>query len=252
MWSEILEMFRAYSGNGLAMLLYAIATIYLWITEKETRKRMVFIYISVPVLVLFFLPPFAAFVFRALDQEVYYRILWLLPMSVVIAYAFTKFLLHLPGLKWKAVGCVLAAALIIVTGDYVYDNPYFSRAHNRFHVPQTVVDVCDAIIIPGREVRAAVPSEMLPYVRQYTANVCMPYGRDVVVETWTENNPLYDAMEMPPVDCQLIAKLAAQQSCHYIILHEWKEKDGDFIGSGYTYQKTVDGYEIYLKDDAGF
>jgi len=72
-----------------------------------------------------------------------------------------------------------------------------------------------------------------------------------VVETWKENNPLHDAMETAPANCKLIAELAAEQGCHYIVLHEWREKDGSFDGSGYTYQKTVDGYEIYLKDDAG-
>lgn len=248
---EILQIIRNYVGNGLAVILYIVSVVYLFIKEKDETKRIVLLYSTIMIMFFFLLPPFAVIIFNTMGQEVYYRILWLLPMTIVIAYAFIKMLWSLPDFKWKMICCALGAVLIMLTGDYTYDNPYFSRAENRFHVPQTVTDVCDAIIIPGREVKAAVPSEMLPYVRQYTANVCMPYGRDVVVETWKENNPLHDAMETAPANCKLIAELAAEQGCHYIVLHEWREKDGSFDGSGYTYQKTVDGYEIYLKDDAG-
>lgn len=248
---EVIQMTRNYIGNGLAIALYIVATVYLWRKEKDVANRTVLLYSSICVLILFFLPFFAIIIFNLMGKEGYYRILWLIPMTIVIAYAFVRLLWSISKLKWKIVCCALASIVIVLSGDYVYDNPYFSAAQNRFHVPQTVKDVCDAIIIEGREVRAVVPSEMLPYVRQYTANVCMPYGRDVVVETWKENNPLHDAMEQLPVDCEEVADLAAQQSCHYIILHEMKEREGSFEGSGYTYQKTVDGYEIYLKDDAG-
>ena len=246
---EILQIMRDYAGNGLAIILYIISAIYLFIKEKDETKRIVLLYSTVMIMLLFILPPFAVIIFNTMGQEVYYRILWLLPMTIVIAYAFVKVLCSLPNLKWKMICCVLGGVLIILTGDYTYDNPYFSKAENRFHVPQVVMNVCDTIIIPGREVRAVVPSEMLPYVRQYTANICMPYGRDVVVETWKENNPLYDAMESMIADCGLIAELAAEQGCHYIIMHEKREREGTLVG--YTYQRTVNGYEIYLKNDAG-
>ena len=246
---EILQIIRNYVGNGLAVILYIVSVVYLFIKEKDETKRIVLLYSTIMIMFFFLLPPFAVIIFNTMGQEVYYRILWLLPMTIVIAYAFIKVLWSLPNLKWKMVCCVLGAVLIMLTGDYTYDNPYFSRAENRFHVPQVVKNVCDTIIIPGREVRAVVPSEMLPYVRQYTANICMPYGRDVVVETWKENNPLYDAMELTIADCNMIAELAAEQGCHYIIMHEKREREGTL--EGYIYQRTVNGYEIYLKEDAG-
>ena len=137
---------------------------------------------------------------------------------------------------------------IVATGDYVYDNPYFGPAYNRFHVPQTVALVCDAIIVEGREVRAVFPDEMLPFVRQYTANVCMPYGREMAVERWENDNPLYDAMKEEEADCEKIASLAAEQGCHYIILHETKPGQEGFEKTGYRYVETAAGYRIYLQD----
>lgn len=250
MWNEIILLFKNYIGNGLAVLLFAASFLYLLLTEKDRTKRIVLLYVSAVTTVLFFCPLFAREIYRYLDEETYYRILWLVPMTAVIAYAGIRLM---AGCKrtWMRVGAVLfVCAAIIVTGDYVYNNPYFEPASNRFHVPQTVALVCDAIIVEGREVRAVFPGEMLPYVRQYTANVCMPYGREMAVERWQNDNPLYDAMGEEKPDCEEIALLAAEQNCHYIIMHETKPGQEAFEKTDYRYVKTVAGYRIYLQDGA--
>ncbi len=250
MWNEIMTLFRNYSGNGFAIALFVLSFFYLLFTEKDRTRRIILLYLSAITLTFFFCPLYAKAVYSYLDGETYYRILWLVPMTAVIAYAgvclterWTK--------KWKrGLAFVAACGLIIGTGDYVYDNPYFMPAENRFHVPQTVALVCDAIIVEGREVKAVFPSEMLSYVRQYTANVCMPYGREMVVERWGHENPLYDAMEAEEIDCKEVAVLALEQGCHYIIVHETKPLRGDFkkLGYGYHYVETVAGYRIYFQD----
>ena len=248
MWSEIILLFKNYIGNGLAVLLFAAAFLYLLLTEKDRTKRIILLYTSAVTAALFFCPLFAEEVYRYLDEETYYRILWLVPMTAVIAYAGIRLIAGISG-KWRrGFAAILVCAAIILTGDYVYDNPYFERASNRFHVPQTVALVCDAIIVEGREVRAVFPGEMLPYVRQYTANVCMPYGREMAVERWQNDNPLYDAMEAAEPDCKRIAFLAEEQDCHYIIMHETKPGQEAFEKTDYRYVETVAGYRIYLLD----
>lgn len=252
MWSEILGLCMDYSGNGLAVGLFFLSFVYLMLAEKEKWKRMILLYTTLVTMLLFLCPIFAKVIYGLMDEEIYYRILWLIPMTIVIAYAGIHVIGRLPKTWMKILGAVAGCVVIIVTGDYVYDNPFFSVANNRFHVPQTVADVCDDMIIEGREVRAVVPSEMLAYVRQYTANICMPYGRDLMVETWITDNPLYDAMLERPVNCEKIAGLAIEQSCHYVVLHETTEQEGSFEEHGFHLKNTVDGYRIYLRDDAGF
>lgn len=250
MWSKILEDFKNYSGNGLAVALFAAAFLYLLFTEKDKAKRTVLLYVPFVTVVLFFCPLFANIIFGYLDEETYYRILWLVPMTVVIAYAGIRLIGNLKQAWMKGLAFLLACGLIICTGDYVYDNPYFAPAENRFHVPQTVALVCDAIIVEGREVRAAVPSEMLPYVRQYTANICLPYGREIMMDGWSDGIPFFVAMEAETVDCETVARMAAEQECHYVILHETKPLKGTFEENGYHYVETVAGYRIYLQDGA--
>lgn len=246
----MIGLFKNYIGSGGAAGLFAAAFLYLMLTEKDRTKRVILLYISVVTVLLFFCPLFAKWVYRYLDEETYYRILWLVPMTAVIAYAGIRLAAGCPKRWMGAAAALLVCGAIIVTGDYVYDNPYFEPASNRFHVPQTVALVCDAIIVEGREVRAVFPEEMLPYVRQYTANVCMPYGREMVVERWQNDNPLYDAMGEEEADCEKIAALAGQQGCHYIILHETKPGQEGFEKTDYHYVETVAGYRIYLQEGA--
>lgn len=250
MFHEIITLFKNYSGNGLAIALFLLSFFYLLFAEKDKTKRVVLLYVSFITVVIFFCPLFAKAVYLFLDVETYYRILWLVPMTAVIAYAGVHLLSRLSGKGKKAAAFVLVCVLIAATGDYVYDNEYFKPAENRFHVPQTVALVCDEIIVEGREVRAVFPSEMLAYVRQYTANICMPYGREMEVKRWEYKNPLYDAMESAQINCGEVALLAKEQGCHYIILHETKPRIGSFEEYGYHYVETAAGYQIYLQDGA--
>lgn len=275
MWNEMILMFKNYIGNGFAAGLFAVSFLYLLFREKDRTKRIILLYTSAVVAVLFFCPLFAAEVFQYLDAETYYRVLWLVPMTAVIAYAGIRLVSDCSS-GWKGRQCKTerkyekdslrgrallrrcagaAAALsvcvaVVLTGDYVYDNPYFGPAENRFHVPQTVALVCDAIIVEGREVRAVFPNEMLPYVRQYTNNIRMPYGRETQVERWACGNALYDAMNEEILDCGKLSALAAGQECHYIVVHETRAGREGLEKTGYHYVETVAGYCIYLQDGA--
>lgn len=250
MWSEIVLMFKNYIGNGFAAGLFAVSVFYLLFVEKDRVKRIILLYISLAVTALFFCPLFAAAVLGILDSATYYRILWLAPMTAVIAYAGVRFVAGCSKKWMKAAAALCVCAAIVLTGDYTYDNPFFAPAENRFHVPQAVALVCDAIIVEGREVRAAFPDEMIPFVRQYTGNIRMPYGREIQVDGWLYGNDLYTALKEEPLDCGKIAALAAGQDCHYIIIHETKKGQENFEGTGYHYVETVADYCIYLQDGA--
>ena len=132
--------------------------------------------------------------------------------------------------------------LIAVSGAPVYQNPLYSRAENIYHVPQTVVDICDAIIIPGREVMALFPAEHLLYVRQYTPYVCMPYGRDYLQGWWSE---LGDVVNSDEIDVAKMAPLAKEKGCHYVIISEKKLLIGDMSNFDYELFARIDGYLVY-------
>lgn len=246
MWETVTALFREYMGTGLIAGWFLVSVIYLFLRERDQSRRILFLYTPTILLILFFNPLFAKIVYGYVGNEIYYRILWLIPITLVIAYAAAKICGGLSGKK-KGVFTLAAIAAVVLSGSCIYQNPYFRRAENIYHMPQAVVDICDAIVVPGREVMAVFPPEMLQYVRQYTPLVCMPYGRDVLVESWGTQQELYYIMEAEELDVEAMVPFTrGQYQCHYIILPEDKPILGSMEDNGYVLYANIDGYDIYL------
>lgn len=244
MWSMITTSFQNFMGTGLIMGWYLLTLVYLWITEKDRRKRVLLLYVPLAVLALYFNPLFARLVYAAVGDEIYYRLLWLLPVTVVVAYGTVCVYDRIKSRRkyWFAALC---AVLVTVSGSCIYASPHFHKAENLYHMPQAVVDICDAIQVEGREVMAVFPKEMLSLVRQYTPLVCMPYGREMLVSRWQADNPLYDAMEAEVLDMNVILPLAKTYSSHFVIVPEGKEVVGNVEDYGFVLVDRIDGYVIY-------
>lgn len=244
MWNDVISLFREYMGTGLLVGWFLLAVIYLLIKEKRKQIRILFVYVPIILLFLFFNPLFAQIVYGFVGDEIYYRILWLLPITVVIAYAAIQLYGNLKG-KYRITFAAACSVLIMISGSYIYNNPHFHKAENRYHIPQTVVDICDAIEVEGREVLAIFPAEMLQYVRQYSPVICMPYGREQTVQRWNNYNEMYTLMEAEVVDTARLSALAKNHLCHYIILPQDQKLKGSFYDHDYILFTTINGYNIY-------
>ena len=240
-----MELFREYMGTGLIVILFLVSLIYLWVREKRKYVRILVVYMPVILLCLFFNPLFARLVYGLMGEEIYYRMLWLLPVTVTVAFTVVTLYGQLSG-KRKVFFAMAAAAGIMVSGSYIYSNPYFKKAENLYHVPDCVVHICDAIVVPGREVQAAFPLEFVQYVRQYEPTVCMPYGREMTLGGWYYlRTDLVNEMERDTIDLSRLAPLAKEEGCHYVILSEDKEVKGNPAEYGWEVFGRIDGYVIY-------
>lgn len=246
MWTMANEYFVAFMGTGFIVILYLAATLYLFLVEKRKPFRIMFVYVPFIILLLFYNPLVTWIVSEHIDGEIYYRILWLLPVTVVLAFTIVDIYGKLQGKK-KGIFAVAAVCVIAISGSYVYLDPLYSEAENMYHVPQSVVDICDMIEVEGREVMAVFPEELLIYVRQYSPVVCMPYGREVTVDRWnfTQGNRLYKAMEADRIKAEKLAELAREKLCAYIILPEDKEVVGNLNDYDFETFGAVEGYIIY-------
>lgn len=245
MLKDVIHLFQEYMGDGLIIIWFLAAVVYLLLTEKRKPIRIMFVYVPLVLLALFFNPLFAKIIYTFAGDEIYYRILWLMPVTVVIAFSVVNVWSKLQGIKKTAFG-IVAAVILIISGSYIYSNPYFSRAENLYHVPQSVVDICDAIEVEGREVKAVFPLEMVQYVRQYSPVVCMPYGREALVERWSyQRHEMFDVMEAEVVDVKLLTELCRVHWCHYVVMPESKKLDGDFADFEFEVLAKMHGYVIY-------
>lgn len=228
-------------GGGLLVVLFLAAVIYLFFREKRKNVRVLFIYLPVILLLLYFNPLFFGLFERIVGSEIYFRLLWLLPITWVLAYTAVSLYQSLKE-KWKLPALMGLLLLIPICGRLVYTNPLFSMAENPYHVPDYVVEICDDIKVEGREVMAVFPREFLLYVRQYSPLVCMPYGRDALIY---QSNSFYQLMESERIDARELAGYAKAAKCHYIILAEEKELVGSLLDYDYEEFNRISGYVIY-------
>ncbi len=247
-------IYKNYGGSSMLTLLVMAAVLYLWVTEERGEVRALFVYLTAGIIALFFFPFFAwAAMHIFLDSQVYYRLLWLIPMGMIVSYAAARAVSQIETRRKRIIVSILFLLFIVRSGSLIYQNPMVTRAENLYHLPGSVISVADVMHVDDREVKAVVPSEMLQFIRQYDASIHLAYGREALVDGWS-NNPLYEAMESNPVRSYAITDYARAQGVEYIVLRTGTPVVGTKPIDKYefSYLTTVENYDIYIFDRAEF
>lgn len=248
MWGIFLEsvvIFKNYMGyheNHFLVGIYLFALLYLWLVERDKRRRAVFVYAPTLILLVFFCPLFRKVFVRIMeDSETYYRLLWLLQMSIVSAYGLIK----LMG-RHMRIGLLAACLMVVACGDYVYDSEHISRAENAWHLPQEAVDIVDMIRPEEGRITVLVPADLIYYIRQYSTDIELPYGREMLVSRWDYYNAMYEAMEAAEViDTPLFVELTREYPCAYVVLKEDRKIREPLTDYGFFVYGQVGEFVIY-------
>ncbi len=253
-----LEDLMLYNSDSFLLILFLVALVFLWFVERDRRIRTVLLYLSV-ALVAVFLCPLYAWIGQKIDEEIYYRVFWTLPIGILFCYGSVRLLIRMKKTLSRVLVGILLVLVICMNGKLVYKNTIYIKATNAYHIPQIVIDVADAIEMEKYKPNAALPAELLPFIRQYSGNILTPYGRNILVERWNFSNELYDAMEAEVYDAEEIAIQARKAVCAFVVLSTLKEMDGSMEEQNYFLKECVNGiynvymdynyYDVYLEQD---
>ena len=237
-------IYKQYCGKGFLPVVFLAALIYLFFTEKDLWKRIVLVYLPLLIQIAFFIPVTRIVFVAAMDEgATYYRFLWMLPMGVIIAYAGCRLFE-----RHRRIGLVIMTAVVVLTGSLVYRSTLITKAENPYHIPQTVVEICD-MIAPAKgepRIRAAFPSELVYFVRQYNTNIMMPFGREMVESQWDYYNAVYEVMEKPEtIDTNALIAATRETKCSYVILATGRSMTEDLEKCGLKLLATVGNYRVY-------
>ncbi|MBP3279268.1 MAG: hypothetical protein J6M44_09975 [Butyrivibrio sp.] len=245
---------KLYFGNPLLAILLVASAIYIIVTEKDWKKKILLGILPLVILAGFLFPVTKIVYVAAFDEsDTYYRVLWLVPMYMVIGYAVCKLVFSCGSKMKQRIALVIALVVVVLSGHLVYLNQYMSVAQNLYHIPQHVIDICDVIAPADGEdrVRAAFPSELVHFVRQYDTDILMPYGREMVVTQWDYYNPVYEVMEKPEViDAEELLDATRQTGCRYIVLAKDRKINKNLTTLGLKLIETIDNYYIYEDPNA--
>jgi len=245
----IMEIFKDFGGTGYYTILFVLSLIYLGFAEEDKRVKTILVYIPAIMLLLFFVPVFYM-LYNQLDNGTYYRILWLMPMTVVIAYAGCKVIGH-----HIRLGVIIGCIVLAISGTYVYASQHISKAENLYHLPQETIEICDMIKPEGDEERvwALVPAEQVHFIRQYTTEIQMPFGRENLVVTWGGvHHPLYALLQEEVIPVDELSELSIEYFCNYIVLLKTMEVEGDMEEYGIELIGETENYLVYRNTPVAF
>ena len=243
----LLEDVLLYNNESFLIPLFLIALLFLWMTEEDRKVRVVLLYFAAALSVVF-LCPLYAWIGMKIDADVYYRVLWSLPMGILVCYSVVKLMTRFRSTFAKVLIFFMAVLTIMINGDLVYTKSMHVKSGNAYHIPQIVIDVADALKLENYRPIAVLPAELLPFLRQYTADIFTPYGRNILEPAWTFQNELYDAMEGDhnAYDVAEVARCARNHQCAFVVLSSRKQMNGSMEEQGYFLFRFVQGYFIYM------
>ena len=253
LWNEFLN-FIGGRGGAVHWLLFVAALVSCFFLGK--RERRILFWPSVLVLFFFFNPFFYKYVGTRFLSGVYWRLLWMLPLSFVVAYALTRMVTELKGGALRIGAVVLACICIAVSGRAIFTTDTYQEKENAYELPDAAIHIADYVkawLVSWKET-IIVPNELLCSVRQYSSSVCLLYGRNAegfISDIGEEEAQVFAQMSSETPDVELVTSIALEKDCRYIVFNrDFHQIPEDLTEYGYTLATVIDDvYAVYRRID---
>ncbi|MCI8402370.1 MAG: YfhO family protein [Lachnospiraceae bacterium] len=190
-WGFVRTCFKLYQNSGIFVYLFLIAMFFLFLRKKAGWERPLGYFIILLFLTVFN-PLISAKVVEKLNMSFeFYRFIWILPISVVIAYSLTFVLFDKERKAWIRYGFLCACLLLILFPGKTILAKGLEQAENLYKIPKEVIQVCDIIkndfdeqkkaglYLPDERIRVAAEFEWIVLLNQYDPSIelTLTYGR---------------------------------------------------------------------------
>lgn len=245
-----LDAWQKYWENGFYEYLLLAAFLYFLVFgRKKERARELLTYVAV-ALGVFFCPVTAWIIQKCVGGSVYWRVLWILPMTPLIAYAGTCLIRK----AWekKGIGCLLLAAVIAVLalgGTGLWMPGYYEKVHNFQKIPDEFAQICEVINGQKEEdeiIYLASDDHISSYIRVYDPSILMPYGRAGRGAVNKNAKLLHEQLVSETPVIKKVVKYAKKLDCTYLVFRLPSEKKQAYMeGKGYHLIGQVNAYGIF-------
>lgn len=253
---HIKSSFLMYKGEGCIFYLFLISLLLLIIMRKgRRREKDFFLLYSIGILIIYACPLTAKIIMDyCIGRDVYWRMFWLLPIVLVIAYVLTLIFSQIKQSFLKGIWIVVAVALIGICGNSMYHNELFKNTTNYYKLPQEVIEICDIVLddAEGGYIKMVVPNSLTSYIRQYNGSIKLAYGRetekDGQVDT-PEAGILYDVMNNSFEDPAALAESSKMVKCNYIVLRRTSTISESISDYSFEYLNETENYIIFRETE---
>lgn len=249
---NVFSAWKLYWGEGFYQYLVLAALLYLLVfcRKKEGAKRLLG-YTGV-FLAAFFFPATAWVMEKCVGELVYWRVLWLLPVVPLLAYAGTDLIGRL-GKKKSARFLLTAAVLFLLAfcGKSLWQAGNYVKVHNFQKVPDEAAQICDLINSQkgDEEVYLAADDYLAAYVRVYDPSIRMPYSRAIKGSANRLIRQLYQEVNSPDPNFHRISQIMKKTGCNYLVCKIPDNRNERYMKKkGFSLIGTVNSYGVYRYD----
>lgn len=244
-----LERGQWYIGEGWHYLLFLAALLFLLWNRKEKQNRRWLAGYCILFLLVYICPVTAKVIMKyCVGDLVYWRMFWLLPASVVIAYMAVRICKMGKSRMLQTIAVLGMLALIALTGKNPYlgkDVPY-QKAVNMHKLPADVCQICDQIAGSREEQEKAVavmPDELIGYVRQYDASIELVYGRRSKLRK--RRKKIHRQMNRENPNFRRLIRMLRRSGVNYLVYLADEEQDQQIESLGFTQVGKAGDYILY-------
>jgi hypothetical protein len=233
--SWTVSQWNLYWGSGYYPYLLLLSLLYLLIFKRKKngiRDTLPFVLI---LLFLFFCPLSASVISRCLGTDVYWRVLWLLPVIPIIALAATELLHNLHSRITHCILLILFVGVIAFCGKGMMEAGSYVKLANYQKVPNEVPVICEIIREKAAEdqideIRIATDDYLSAYLLVYDPSLLMPYGRGGQGALTKAAAKLYEEISSERPRYKRLARLAAKSECNFLVLPEAHKAPNTGVG----------------------
>ena len=230
-FKDVKIIFEYFNGGVYSsFLLFIIATVYIWFTEKNKVIKSFFSWYNI---IIFFIiwNPFAIKLFnKFINYASLYRVYYMLPLYITIAYAFTK---CIDKRKNTVLKVIIFCSIIVFIWRYYEDNIFLSHLYeynNFYKLPDETIKVADIIYYDKtyEEKKAIVPYGMSSQIQQVHYSIKLLYTRFISNPVDENGNPspydVDDPSGYEPIrkinegDTKYIDNLCEKNNINYVVL----------------------------------
>ena len=235
--------FKEFRGTGMYIAIFLISLIYIFV-KSDKKKRIFFVYYSLFIFLITLNPFFNKAVGSIFKKSTYWRVFWMLPLGITIAYAGVK-LIGESNKKFERIFVSIGLILtIIISGKLIYNKDNYKQLGNVYKLPDEAVLVAQLLKTDEYEgqKKAYVPETLTPYIRQIDGSINLAYKRE---PAGYKGHKFVETLAIG--DVKKITDLAKETECNYIVMKKEVKINVDFHYFGYEKINETDNYIIYKK-----
>lgn len=234
-----------YVGTGMYMALFLIAIVYIFFKEEDKKIKTFIVAYTGLMFIIILNPLFYKIVSKVITIDIYWRMFWMLPMGLTIAYSVVKLINNANNKKEKYILLIASIGIIMISGKFIYTGEHYSATDNWYKVPTEAYQVTKIISEDDEDnKKAMVPESLVAYVRQIDANIVLEYGRNA-----HSYEHLKVLKEMHNGNVGEFASICKDDNCNYIVTEKSNKFDGNIEDYGYKLLKDTMNYNIYKLEE---